>query len=191
MRGYLHANRQDTAISTHQATADQSPTSTDTSLPNRSADNLNHYHADVSPAPGCQTQNPPSSPVSQARAQRHSLEELMNDSREERVCPVQKELFHNQMNPGRTAEGSDFDTDECSSPTAEPQPVTPPESRLSLFAGMELVTRGRPLITRRQRETDTTGDSVTANPDPNSPNTLNSVASESSQPVSAFSFLNF
>uniref|UniRef100_A0A3Q3VNK0 AP-4 complex accessory subunit Tepsin VHS/ENTH-like domain-containing protein n=1 Tax=Mola mola TaxID=94237 RepID=A0A3Q3VNK0_MOLML len=132
--------------------------------------------------------NHPSSPVSQAMAQRHSLGKLMNDRNEERVCPVQQESFHNQLNPGRTAEVSDFDTDKCSSPTAEPQPEKPHESRLSLFAGMELVTKGRPLC---QRETDTTGDSVTDNPDPNSPNTCNSVASESSQPVSAFSFLNF
>lgn len=188
MGGYPHANRQDTAISTYQATADQPLTSTDASLPNHSADNLNHYHADVSPAPGSQPQNHPSSPVSQAMAQRHSLGKLMNDSREERVCPVQQESFHNQLNPGRTAEVSDFDTDKCSSPTAEPQPEKPHESRLSLFAGMELVTKGRPLC---QRETDTTGDSVTENPDTNSPNTCNSVASESSQPVSAFSFLNF
>lgn len=207
MGGSPHAQKQDTANSSHQATTNQPPTSTDSLLPTHSADNtsLNHYHPDISSAGVTQPQNHPSPPASPATAQRHSSGELTNDSDEENVFPIQQELLQNQLEPGRTAEVelvdevSDFNTDGCSSPPVEPQCEKPCVSRLSLFSGMELVTKGRPLC---QRESHTTDDSLGENLAVNKsvtisktrvdpPSICSSVASDSGQPVSAFSFLNF
>lgn len=207
MGGSPHAQRQDTVNSSHQAATNQPPTSTDSLLPTYSADNtnLNHYHPDILSAGVTQPQNHPSPPASPATAQRHSSGELTNDSDEENVFPIQQELLQYQLEPGRTAEVelvdevSDFNTDGCSSPQVEPQCERPCVSRLSLFSGMELVTKGRPLC---QRESHTTDDSLGENLAVNksvtisktrvdTPSICSSVASDSSQPVSAFSFLNF
>lgn len=186
MGGSPHA--QEMANSSHQATIYQPPTATDSSLPTQSADNihLNHHQPDILSAGVTQPQNYPSSLASLATAQRNSSEELRNDSNEEKVVPIsQQELLHNQPEPGRTAEvelvdeASDLNTGEYFPPTVEPHCEKPCVSRLSLFSGMELVTKGRPLC---QTEMDTADDGSRENP---------AVAPDSSQPVSAFSFLNF
>lgn len=172
MGGSPHAPSQETANSSHQATIYQPPPATDSSLPTHSADNphLNHHQPDVSSAGVTQPQNYPSSLASRATAQINSSEELRNDSHEEKVVPIsQRELLHNPSEPSRTAEVELVD--EASE--------KPRVSRLSLFSGMELVTKGRPLC---QTEMDPADDGLRENP---------AVAPDSSQPVSAFSFLNF
>lgn len=134
----------------------------------------------------------------------------MNDGDEEKLSPIQQELVQNQVEPVRTAEveliakETELNTERSSSPPAEQQSEQPCLSRLSLFSGMELVMKGRPLCEKEtsQTETDMMDDSLRENvtvhnslsvsktsEDP--PSVCNSVASDSSQPVSAFSFLNF
>lgn len=188
MGGSSHAPTQETANSRHQASIYQPPTPTDSSLPTQSADNthLNHHQPDILSAGVTQPQNYPSSLASLATAQINSSEELQNDSSEENVVPIsQQALLHNQAEPGRTAEvepvdeASDLNTGQYFPPSVEPQSEEPCVSRLSLFSGMELVTKGRPLC---QTEMDTADDSSRENP---------AAAPDSSQPVSAFSFLNF
>ncbi|XP_010734627.3 AP-4 complex accessory subunit Tepsin isoform X2 [Larimichthys crocea] len=211
MGGSPQAPRQDSVNSSQQAIANQLPTSTysDPLLPTHSADtSLNHYQPDISSTGVTQPQNHPSSTSDQALAQSDSSGELLNDSDEEKPSPTQQELPQNQVEPVRTAEAelvaeeSDVNTDGCSSPPAELHPCL---SRLSLFSGMELVTKGRPLCERdtSQTETDTTDDGLRENPavhnsigqtsktSDDAPSICKSVASDSSQPVSAFSFLNF
>ncbi|XP_031147287.1 AP-4 complex accessory subunit tepsin isoform X1 [Sander lucioperca] len=207
MGGSVHAPRQDTANSSHQATTNQLPTSTysDPLRPAYSADNTNHnhYQPDIPP-------NYPSSPCGLALDQRDSSGELMNDGHEEKRSPNLRELLQNQVEPVKTAkfkfvaEESEPNADRSSSPPAEPQGGQPCPSKLSLFSGMELVTKGKPLCKREtsQTETDTMGYSLRENPaghnsigisetSDDAPLICNSVACDSSQPVSAFSFLNF
>ncbi len=214
MGGSPHAPRQDTANSSHQATTNQLPTSTysDPLLPTHSADttSFNHYQPDISPTGVTQPPNHPSSPSSLALAERDSSGELMNDGDEEKPSLIQQVLVQNQSEPVRTAEvelvaeESELNTDRCSSPPNEPQREQPCLSRLSLFSGMELVTKGRPLCEREtsQTETDTVDDSLRddlavhcsisiSETSDDAPSICNSVASDSSQPASAFSFLNF
>ncbi|XP_044035701.1 AP-4 complex accessory subunit Tepsin [Siniperca chuatsi] len=217
MGGSLHALRQDTANSSHQAaTTNQLPTSTysDHLLPTHSADNtnLNHYQPDISPTGVTQPPNHLSSPPSLDLAQRDSSRERTNDGDEEKLSHIQQELVQNQVEPVRTAEvklvaeESELNTDRVhsSSPPAEHHSEQPCLSRLSLFSGMELVTKGRPLCEREtpQAEMDTMDDSLRENlavhnnisiseTSNDAPSVYNSVASDSSQPVSAFSFLNF
>ncbi|XP_051273149.1 AP-4 complex accessory subunit Tepsin isoform X1 [Dicentrarchus labrax] len=202
MGGSPHAPRQDTANSSHHATTNQLPTSTysDPLLPTHSADNtnLNHCPPDISPKAVTQPPDHPSSPSTLASAQGDSRGELMNDSDEEKLSPIQQELVQSQVEPVRTAEAklvaeeSELNADWSSSPTAEPQREQPCLSRLSLFSGMELVTKGRPLC---ERAPDMTDDSLRENPAVhNSINickTSDNALSISSQPVSAFSFVNF
>lgn len=172
------------ANSSHQATIYQLPTATDSSLPTQSADNthLNHHQPDVL-SEGA-TQNYPSSLPSLATARGSSSEELRSDGNEENVAPIsQRELLQNQSEPGRTAEvelvdeASDLNAGEYSPPSVESPCEKAGVSRPSLFSGMELVTKGRPLC-----QTETADDSLRENP---------AVGPDSSQPVSAFSFLNF
>ncbi|XP_042363817.1 AP-4 complex accessory subunit tepsin isoform X2 [Plectropomus leopardus] len=207
MGGSVHTLRRDTANSSHVATTNQLPTSTysDTLLPTHSADTTNNYQADISPTGATQTPNHPSSPFSAAMAQRDSSWEPMNDGNEEKLSAAQQKLVPNQLEPVRTAElksvaeESELPTDRSCSPPAEPPSEPPCLSRLSLFSGMELVTKGRPLCKRdtSQTEMDTTGDGgrrenlTVHKTGDDTPLFCNSVASDSSQPVSAFSFLNF
>ncbi|XP_078134731.1 AP-4 complex accessory subunit Tepsin isoform X3 [Sander vitreus] len=207
MGGSVHAPRQDTANSSHQATTNQLPTSaySDPLLPTYSADNANHNHYQPDIPPNC-----PSSPCGLALAQRDSSGELMNDGHEEKRSPNLRELLQNQVEPVKTAEfkfvaeESEPNADGSSSPPAEPQGEQPCPGRLSLFSGMELVTKGKPLCKREtsQKEMDTMGYSLRENPavhnsigisetSDDAPLICNSVACDSSQPVSAFSFLNF
>lgn len=219
MGGSLHATRQDTASSSHQATSNQLPTSTcsDPLLPTHSPDdcNLRHYQVkdlqpDISPA----DINHPSSPSNLACS--GSSEELLNDDDDE-VSLMQQELAQSQTEPVRTAETEVKPTaedPECNTDrSSEPQSEQPCVSRLSLFSGMELVTKGRLSVSEReaaQTETDMEDDTLRENPavrngdspvDSSLPrisrtsedasSICSSVISGSSQPVSAFSFLNF
>lgn len=205
MGGSPRAHGQDTANSSHQAPINQPPTSTDSSLPTHSADNTNlkHHHPNISSTGVSEPQNRPSPPATLSSARRRSSEELTYNSEEDNVFPIQKEL-QNQLEPERTAEVesvgglSNHKIERCSSPPVELQCEKPCVNRLSLFSGMELVTKGRPLC---HREMDTTEDSsrenvavnksITIGKSVDTPSVFNSVASDNSPPVSAFSFLNF
>lgn len=197
MGGCIHPPRQDAAISNHQTTSNQLPTSSysDPLLPTCSAvnTNFNHHEQDVSPT-GIQTLNHPPSPSSSGLLveQTDSSAEL-NDCDAERLS-TGREVVQTHMELVRTAAGdelvageSELEENQSFSPPAEPQPCA---SRLSLFSGMELVTKTRPL---RERETNNLEDlrgNVNETSDV-SPLVSSSVASDGSQPVSAFSFLNF
>lgn len=139
-------------------------------------------------------QSCPSCPVSRVTAQKDSSGELTDDGDQK------KEPSQNQSEPSRAAgvELVDVNTNCCASPPVEQQCQQPCVSRLSLFSGMELVTKGRPPC---HRETDVVvnGDGEnpsdsqsTANHQPSvqAPPSCSSLASDVSQPVSAFSFLN-
>ncbi|KAM6964283.1 AP-4 complex accessory subunit tepsin [Tautogolabrus adspersus] len=205
MGGCLQAPRQEN--SNHQTTTNQLPTSTysDPLLPSHSADNTNLIHRppNISPSSVTTPPNHPASPSGLALEQRDSSVEI-NNCDLEIVSPVEKELVQNQVEPIRTAEDevvageSELDTERSSSPPAEPHSEQSCLSGLSLFSGMELVTKMRPLCEREtsQTETNSKEDSLRENlsvPNGNSddvPTIFNSLA-DSSQPVSAFSFLNF
>lgn len=205
MGGSVHTPRQDTATSSHQATTNQLTTSTHSEplLPNHSAGNpnLNHYQPDISPTGVTQPPNPPSSPS----AQRDLPGQLMNDCDEEELAPILHDLVQNQSEPVRTAEvtsvAEESELNTSSSHPAEPQREQACLGRLSLFSGMELVTKGRPPCARETSQTETMGDGLMENlavqnslgiskTSDDAPLICNSVASDSSQPVSAFSFLN-
>lgn len=201
MGGSLHAPRQDTASSSHQAaTTNQLPTSTYSGplLPTHSTGitNLNHYQPDTSLTGVAQPPNHPSSPSSLALAQRDSSGEVTNDGVEEKLSPIQQQL---EVQPVRTAEvklvAEESELNRGSSHPAEPHSEQPCLSRLSLFSGMELVTKGRPLC---GGETSQTGNSLRENLavhnisiSDGAPPICSLVVADSSQPVSAFSFLNF
>lgn len=215
MGGSLHAPRQDAANSGHQATMNQLPTSTysDPFIPTHSSDNinLNHYQPDISPTGVTNPPNHPSPPPRLALAQRDSSGELMDDSDEEKRSPTPQELEQHWVEPIRTAEAesvdkeSELNTDRSSSPPpVELQSEQPCLSRLSLFSGMELVMKGKRLCERETSptQTDVTDESLResltvhsslsiSKTSDDAPSPCNSVASDSSQPVSAFSFLNF
>ncbi|XP_056286103.1 AP-4 complex accessory subunit Tepsin isoform X2 [Pseudoliparis swirei] len=193
MGGTVHAPRQDRANSSRPATTPQMTTSThsDPLLPDHSAENptLNNYRPDVSPTGVPQPQNHPSSPSSLSSAQRDLSGELANQSEPVRTAEVPL-----------VAEESEPHTDGSSSRRAEPRRL----GRLSLFSGMELVAKARPLCTSgtSPTERDTTGGRSTetlavqnsidfSKTRDESPYRSNAVASNSSRPVSAFTFLNF
>ncbi|CAJ1080759.1 AP-4 complex accessory subunit tepsin isoform X3 [Xyrichtys novacula] len=209
--GCLHPPRQDTANSSHQTPTNQLPTSTysDPLIPTCPAvnTNLNHHQPDNSPADVNQTPNLPSSSSALVTDPRDSSV-VFDDSNAERLSTVQNELVQNHVESVRTAEDelvpgeSELDLNRGSSPPAESQKEQPCLSRLSLFSGMELVTKSRPLCEREtsQTETNKSDDDFSENlsvqnsinkPSDKSPSVCSSVASVSSQPLSAFSFLNF
>lgn len=216
--GSLHAARheQAEASSGHQATSNQLPISTysDPFLPTHSADdsNLKHYQVkDLQPA----DINHSSSPSSLAHSS--SSGGLKNDDDKDSL--IQPELAQSHVQPVRTAEvklDSEYTAEVSCSPPSESQNEQPSVSRLSLFSGMELVTKGRPLCDRplseRQispPETDMEDDTLRENQVVHNSDTpadlslpcssetsedassvCSSVVSGSNQPVSAFSFLN-
>lgn len=186
MGGSAHAPRQDAANSSHQATTNHTPTSTylNTLLPTHSPGNLNHHQPDILHTHG----NNPSSSAS--LAQRDSSGELMNEADEEKLSPIQVE-------PVRTAGAESVAEESASCPS--PQGEQPCLSRLSLFSGMQLVTKGRHVCQEETSQTET-DDSFREDPavqncisitSDDAPSVCNSVASDSSQPVSAFSFVSF
>lgn len=166
--------------SSHQA-IHQPPTSTETLLRTQSADKaeINHCHSDILPA--AVTQQHPSSHASLALAQRHTPGQLNDGS-------YKQELLQNQLESCRNADGELVDkvsdSGTINPPPAELKCENPHMSRLSLFSGMELVTKGTPLC---HRDADTMDNKSTIS-ETSVSNT--SVASDSSQTVSAFSFLN-
>ncbi|KAF3853389.1 hypothetical protein F7725_014077 [Dissostichus mawsoni] len=139
-------------------------------LPTQSATNATTtlHQLDISPTGVTPPPNHPSSPSS-LEVQIDSSVELMNDDEEEKLPPVLTESMQNQVEPNRTAEVQsvaeepELHTDSFSS--AEPQSEQPCLSRLSLFSGMQLVTKATPLCKRQtfQNEMDTMDDSLKEN----------------------------
>lgn len=185
-----------------QKTTNQPCASAESSSSAHSANNgnHNHVHADVSQHQH-QHQHLPSSLAALALDQRCSPD-LLTDGDCEDSFHVQQELEQNQSEPDRTSGVAMVDQlsdlTNCSSPPVELQGEMPQMSKLSLFSGMELVSKG---ISVCIRETDVTKDNsseVTAVPKSISSNGstinishCNSVLTNSSQPSSAFSFVNF
>ncbi|XP_033963384.1 AP-4 complex accessory subunit Tepsin isoform X2 [Pseudochaenichthys georgianus] len=204
--GSAHAQRQEAAHSSHQETSHRLPAATylDPLVPTQSATNTTLHQLHISPTGVSPPPNHPSSP-SGLEVQRDSSVEPMNEDEEENLPPVLTESMQNQVAPNRTAavqsvaEEPELHTDSFSS--AEPQSEQPCLSRLSLFSGMQLVTKATPLCKRQtsQNEVDTMDDSLKENQalqngsetSDDTAFTCTSVACDSSQPVSAFSFLNF
>ncbi|XP_068161870.1 AP-4 complex accessory subunit Tepsin isoform X2 [Antennarius striatus] len=206
MGGSPHTPCQDAANNSHRISNNQLPTSTYSGLllSSHSNDdtNINCCKPDVLPV---QLQSHPSSSFSLALAQGDSTGELTNNCSEDEHSPIQKELVQNQLDQSLTAEAeSDAEeqklkTEKCSSSPDEPQQDQSCSSRLSLFSGMELVTKGRPLC---HKESDLMDKSLKVNlvvhknigiseTNDETSSVCNSVSSESSQQVSAFSFVNF
>lgn len=197
MGGSLHATRQD-AVNSHQATVNQLHTSSSNLLPTHLFDSFKLQQPDTSSAGVTQPPKHPSPPPSQDLAQSH-------------------ELAEDQVQPVRTAEvrlhaeDSESVQDKSTLASCEPQRKPHPESRLSLFSGMELVTKGRSLCnseTSHEEVEDKIGDrikkmdavhksdcsvnsSITSKTSEDVPSVCSSSASNCSQSVSAFSFLNF
>lgn len=156
-------------------------------------------HADAT-----QQRNLPSSLATLGLDQRCSPD-VLNGGESEDPCPTQQELGRNQSRADRTAgDGagdklSDANTNGCSSPPAELQGETPHmSSQLSLFSGMKLVTNGASPCVREAEGTEDNPTEVTAvnNIQSISGSAINTtvcnpVLSTSSQPGSAFSFVNF
>lgn len=149
--------------------------------------------------PSTSAENLPPSFASLALDHRSSPD-LLNGGQGDQCRPAQQELGRNQSEADRTAgagradELSGASTNGCSSPPAELQGDTPPVSKLSLFTGMELVTKEvSPWI--RETEDDSAEVAAGSKAQSLSGSTVNTTAcssalSNSSQPVSAFSFLN-
>uniref|UniRef100_A0A3P8RNC3 TEPSIN adaptor related protein complex 4 accessory protein n=1 Tax=Amphiprion percula TaxID=161767 RepID=A0A3P8RNC3_AMPPE len=209
MCGPPPSSRQDAVNSNHQPTINHTSTYSDGLVPKHSAENLQLYQPDSSPADVTSLPNRPCPPSS--LDQSCSTGELMEDGNEER------ELVENQVQPVRTAEVKPITEDpqvirdKSPPPSCEAQSDVAHRSRLSLFRGMELVTKGRPLLEKEtsQTESDKTEGNLRENQTvqdsdcsvnssttciettEDAPSICNSVASTSSQAVSAFSFLNF
>lgn len=179
-----------------QKTTNQPPASAESSSSAQSANNghHNHAHADVS-----QHQHLPSSLAALASDQRCSPD-LLTDGQWEDAFPVQQELERNQSEPDRTSvvEIVDKLSDLSSSPPAKLHGETPQMSKLSLFSGMELVTKGMsPCIRETEVTTDSPSEvaaaakSISAGGSAINISHRSSVLTSSSQPSSAFSFVNF
>ncbi|XP_068610340.1 AP-4 complex accessory subunit tepsin [Brachionichthys hirsutus] len=127
-------------------------------------------------------------------------EQTNNGEEEEEEEEEEQEFVQNQVEQSSTevatkAEERALDTERGCAPPAEPQHDRSCSGRLSLFSGMELVTKGRPLC---QRESFVTDKGLKENLIHDnagvgeiSDDVCDSVASDRSQRVSAFSFLNF
>uniref|UniRef100_A0A3Q0QY16 TEPSIN adaptor related protein complex 4 accessory protein n=1 Tax=Amphilophus citrinellus TaxID=61819 RepID=A0A3Q0QY16_AMPCI len=219
MGGSQHATRQDAMNSSHQATVTQLHTSTNNLLPKHLDDNFNLHQPDISSAGVTQPPKHPSPLPNQDLAQRHSTQELVNVRKEEEFSPLQQELVEDQVQPVRTAEvkldaeDPELVRDKSTPALCEPHSNPRHQSRLSLFNGMELVTKGRLLCEREPSHgevEDKTDDSireiqtvyssdlsvnsssaVTNKTSEDASSVCSSSASNCSQSVSAFSFLNF
>ncbi|KAM3859585.1 AP-4 complex accessory subunit Tepsin [Diretmus argenteus] len=222
MGGALPTPRQDAATNSHLVTAAQpsKPAYPVPLLPTHSdITTFNHYQpkdlqSELSPRGVTQPLGLPSSTSSLDLNQRVSSGGPMNDDNEE--MSLSQESVQSQVESPRTSEIKDpeLPTDRVSPPPSEPQREQPCLGRLSLFSGMELVTRGRslchePLAERQdlQTETDMTEESIRdvrenqAADDSDEPvdsplrrigkTSDVDITSDSSQAVSAFSFLNF
>ncbi|XP_069547492.1 AP-4 complex accessory subunit Tepsin isoform X1 [Brachyistius frenatus] len=207
-----NVTRHDAANSSHQATINQQ---SDSLLTTHSGDNANlkFCQPDFSPTGVPQPPNYRSPPSSLDPGQSCSTEGLMNEGNEEELSPNHTELVENQVQTVRTAAEvkQAAEDPELIRDTSSPQSETPHPSRLSLFSGMELVTKTRPPCERETSQTDSdemddgsTENQTACNSDrpvnssitcittsEDAPSVCSSVPSDSSQSVSAFSFLNF
>ncbi|XP_076008430.1 AP-4 complex accessory subunit Tepsin [Genypterus blacodes] len=119
-------------------------------------------------------------------------EEESAESRVDHVRTIEAEV-------DLTAEDPELLTARGSPPAAKPQSEQPHLGRLSLFSGMEMVNKGRPVRDGANAQTEM--DTLAVDQSDNPVNSCHSssdvaplascVASVSCQPVSAFSFLNF
>lgn len=205
MGGILQTPKQVTANSIQHPPTNQFATS-DPLLPIHSAYtnvNLNLYEPNILPKDNAQLPNQPPSPPSQGLAERDSSEELVKDTGEEPLSCIQDKPVK-AVEVNLAGEDPEHLTVTNLTPSERESKQAHP-SRPSLFSGMELVTKGRPLCERvtslTETEAVTMGDDLKENPavhGSDSPvhssyisKTSDSVASDGSQPVSAFSFLNF
>lgn len=89
---------------------------------------------------------------------------------------------------------ADLNTDGLVSPPTEPELQPPCSSRLSLFIGMQLVTKGRAQCHSERSMDGSDGDDERSpahqSPSVEASSTTSSAPTQSSQPLSAFSFLN-
>lgn len=165
--------------SSQQKTTNQASTPADPSPPTQPPDSGDFAHANAD-----QQGKLPSSMATLALDQ--SPPDLPDDGEREGSEDEEEELERQQPEPDRTVgvepldKLSDLNTNGCSPPAAELQGETPSPSKLSLFSGMELVTKG---MSPRVRETDVTEDTSTQ--------AIGGISGSTSQPVSAFSFVNF
>ncbi|XP_072229579.1 AP-4 complex accessory subunit Tepsin isoform X2 [Leuresthes tenuis] len=215
MGGSPHATKQDTVNSSHEATTNQHHTSvcSGSMLPTYSAENTDlklNQPVGVAPPSNCS-----SSPSSLELTLRCSKEELLNDDDdEEKLDSIWQESVENQGGSVRTdeikpSESPELIGDRSPPLSPEPQSVLVHPSRPSLFSGMELVTKGRPLCEREAScaESDRTDGSLSKNQTRHNPDcpvnsakacvgtsevasSCSRVASDRAQSVSAFSFLN-
>lgn len=225
----IHTPRQDAATSSHLETPDHLSTNPhpDSLLLTANNTNLNYYEGkdlqlDTSPRGINEALSHPASPSSLDSPPRGSARELTNNDcveNHEKSDQSQVDLNRTSEAEVLTAEDPELLTVRGSPPPSEPQCEQPYLCTLSLFSGMELVTKGRPACDRplterenSQTEQDLTDKSQTGlkeNPAvENSDNPVSSslscisktndvthsvsdVTSVNSQPVSAYSFLNF
>ncbi|MEQ2216147.1 hypothetical protein XENOCAPTIV_011351, partial [Xenoophorus captivus] len=197
MGGSLHATRQDAAHSSHQATSNQFLPSAylENSQATNSADYTTSelYQPEHSSSCSVQPQSLPSSPS--------SLEERWRCSTGEQMDDLTKNMAHSVRTAGDPG---------SSSLSSKPEKVLANHSSLSLFSGMELVTKGGPLCGRDAPHTESDQTDCSSNVTQtvlnfkclkNSPvvwtedraevpSGCSPASSDESQPASAFSFLN-
>ncbi|XP_041829520.1 AP-4 complex accessory subunit tepsin isoform X2 [Melanotaenia boesemani] len=213
MGGSLHAAKQDPLNSSHETTANQLHTSRycDGLLPKYLAksNDLKLSQPDLTSADVPHTPNCSSTPSSLDLTQKCSTEKLMNHSEEEKLTPIlQESVRSSEIKP--SDEGPELIRDR-STPSPEPQSMLVHSNKLSLFSGMELVTRGMSLCEKEtshveldktdssKSETETVNYSdcpvnssrIGIKPGEDSPSGCSPIDSHRSQSVSAFSFLNF
>ncbi|XP_047233304.1 AP-4 complex accessory subunit Tepsin [Girardinichthys multiradiatus] len=197
MGGSLPATRQDAAHSSHQATSNQFLPSAylENSQATNSADYTTSelYQPEHSSSCSVQPQSLPSSPSSVEERWRCSTGEQMDD--------LTKNMAHSVRTAGDPG---------SSSLSSKPEKVLANHSSLSLFSGMELVTKGGPLCGRDAPHTESDQTDCSSNVTQtvlnfkclkNSPvvwtedraevpSGCSPASSDESQPASAFSFLN-
>lgn len=211
MGGPLHATRKEAVSSSHQATITPPQTSmySDSLLPANSADssNLKLCQPDYSPIGETQLADHRSFPSSPDLAQSHSTDEHMNDGNEVNLSPAQQELVENVVPAVGTAVSPELVRGKSTPPSSKNQSEPLLGTRLSLFNGMELVTKAKPLY--KTETTQTHSDKIEnslrenqnlsksdlpitcINTNEAASSICNSILSDNSQPVSAFSFVNF
>lgn len=182
MGGSQQAARQDTVNSSHQATANQLDVQTS-----------NH---------------PASSDLDQVW--RCSTQELITAPEEDKLTITQQESVEDPAELVRPADvrspsaGPELIRDRSGSLSPEPESVSSSQSRLSLFRGMELITKRRMVCESETpqtelEKTDRVGGTERVQDSDSSPASVQTseevpsscFASDKTQTVSAFSFLNF
>lgn len=196
--GFLQAPKQDTAKSSQHRTTSQFPTPVcpDPLLPVHSAHTsatFNYFQPSALSRDATQAPDLPASLSALASAQRGSSAELTNDT-EDQSSIQQKPVRTSQFKPA--AEGPELFRDGSGKEDEREQVSL---KKPSLFSGMELVTKARPLREGKPSATEsvTAGDDLKEDSDVQNPDgdevvsVCKSVESSGNQTVSAFSFLNF